>query len=131
MNNVEVVKNYFSLLEEGKKEEVFNLIDDNAIWTIKGSDNVPTVGIWEGKEQISCFFKRLSENFTPKEFDIKHYFSHGDRVFVIGYFTHYVKPTNKLVSSDWMIEFTLHNNKITAYKILEDSFGLYISFLEN
>lgn len=131
MSYVEIVKNYFSLLGAGEKDKLFNLIDSHAIWTIKGSDNVPTVGIWKGKEQISCFFERFSENFTPKELDILHYFSHNDKVFVIGCFTHFVNPTNKLISSDFVIEFVLHNNKITAYKILEDSYGLYLSFLEN
>lgn len=131
MTNVEIVQNYFSLLEKGKITEVLNLIDNNAIWTIKGSDNVPTVGKWKGKEQISIFFERFSENFAQKELDIQHYFSHDDKVFVIGCFTYYVNPTSKLISSDFIIEFTLENNKITAYKILEDSFGLYLSFLEN
>lgn len=131
MSNIEIVQNYFSLFLAGKTKDAFDLIDDNAIWTIKGSENVPTVGVWKGKEQINLFFKRFSISFTPKEFNIQYYFTHKEKVFVIGNFTHHVKSTDKLISSDWMIEFTLDHNKITGYKILEDSYGLYLSFLKN
>lgn len=131
MNNVEIVQKYFSLFLTGNIKEAFQLIDDNAVWTIKGSENVPTVGIWKGKEEISRFFDRFSENFEPKEFNILHYFPSGDKVFVTGNFTHYVKPTEKLIISDWMIKFSVENSKITGYKILEDSYALYLSFLKN
>lgn len=131
MNNVEILKNYFSLFLEGNIKEAFQLIDDNAVWTIKGSENVPTVGTWKGKEEISRFFNRFSENFEPREFNILHYFPADDKVFVTGNFTHYVKPTGKLITSDWMIEFSVENSKITGYKILEDSNALYLSFLKD
>jgi len=131
MNNLEIVQKYFSLFLAGKTQEAFELISDNAVWTIKGSDNVPTVGRWEGKEQIAAFFNRFSLNFEPKEFNIRHYFPADDKVFVIGNFTHFVKPTQKLITSDWMIQFTLNDSKITGYKILEDSYGLYLSFLKD
>ena len=131
MNNLEVVKNYFSLFLNGEIDDASQLIDDAAVWTIKGSDNVPTVGIWKGKEQINTFFERFSCNFEPQEFNILHYFASEDKVFVVGNFTHYLKPTGKTISSDWMIEFSVNNNKITGYKILEDSYALYLSFLKN
>ncbi len=131
MNNLEIVQKYFSLFLAGKTQEAFELISDNAVWTIKGSNNVPTVGRWEGKEQIATFFNRFSQNFEPKEFNIIHYFTTDDKVFVTGNFTHLVKPTQKLIISDWMIQFTLENSKITGYIILEDSYGLYLSFLKD
>ena len=131
MNNLEIVQKYFFLFLAGKTQEAFTLISDNAVWTIKGSDNVPTVGRWEGKEQIAAFFNRFYQNFEPKEFNIIHYFPADDKVFVTGNFTHFVKPTKKLITSDWMIQFTLENSKITGYKILEDSYGLYLSFLKD
>ena len=58
-----------------------------------------------------------------------HYLTNEDKVYVVGNFTHYVKPTQKVINSDWLIEFTLSNDKIVAYKILEDSYSLYLSFL--
>lgn len=130
MNNLEIVQNYFSLFLAGKTQEAFELISDNAVWIIKGSDNVPTVGRWEGKEQIAAFFDRFAQNFEPKEFNILQYFLADDKVFVIGDFTHLVKPTSRLITSDWMIEFSLEHGKIAGYKILEDSYGLYLSFLK-
>lgn len=131
MSNLEIVEQYFALFLAGKTQEAFELISDKAVWTIKGSDNVPTVGRWEGKEQITRFFDRFARSFEPKEFNIMHYFPAEDKVFVIGNFTHFVKPTSRLITSDWMIQFTLKDGKITGYKILEDSYGLYRSFLKD
>lgn len=131
MDNIRIIKNYFSFFLNGEIEKAFELIDDSAVWTIKGSDNVPTVGIWKGKEQIKMFFERFSQNFNPEEFNILHYFVHEDKVFVVGNFTHLVKPTEKVITSDWLIEFTLFDNHITGYKILEDSYALYLSFLKD
>jgi len=131
MNNVEIVKMYFSRFLAGKTDQAVELIDENAVWKIKGSANVPTVGIWKGKEEIRSFFERFSQNFLPEEFNILHYFPADDKVFVVGNFTHFVKPTGKHITSDWLIEFSVKDNKITGYKILEDSYGLYLSFLKD
>jgi len=131
MENVEIIKMYFSRFLAGKITEAFELIDDNAVWRIKGSENVPTVGVWQGKGEISRFFQRFSDNFVPQEFNIQHYFPADNKVFVTGFFTHLVKPTEKYITSDWLIEFSVDNGKITGYKILEDSYGLYLSFLKD
>ena len=128
MTNREIVEKYFFHFLNGEMGKASELIGDSAIWTVKGSANVPTVGVWKGREQINAFFDRFSENFEPQEFNILHYFASGDKVFVVGNFTHLVKPTQKSVSSEWLIEFTLSDAKIIGYKILEDSYGLYLSF---
>ena len=127
-NNIKIVKDYLDKLLAGKKEEAFEFLSEEAIWTIKGSDNVPTVGKRKGKQEIGIYFENFQNNFEPKEFNIKHYFSKGDTVFVIGHFTHLIKKNQRLVSSDWMMEFEVKNKTITSYKILEDSYALYLAF---
>ncbi|ADF51632.1 conserved hypothetical protein [Zunongwangia profunda SM-A87] len=127
-NNIKIVKDYFDKFLSGKKEEAFKLLDDKITWTVKGSDNVPTVGLRKGKKEVEDFFQKFQNTFEPQEFNINHYFSDGDLVFAIGNFTHYIKENQRLVSSDWLIEFGLIDGKITSYKILEDSYALYLAF---
>ncbi|TPN82900.1 nuclear transport factor 2 family protein [Aquimarina algicola] len=127
-NNIKLVKEYLSKLLSGNMEEAFELVADEAVWTIEGSDNVPTVGKRKGKEEIAVYFENFQNNFEPKEFNINHYFETEDIVFVIGDFTHLINKTQKLVRSDWMMEYKVKDEKITSYKILEDSYALYLAF---
>ncbi|WP_437373642.1 nuclear transport factor 2 family protein [Maribacter litoralis] len=127
-SNIKIIKEYLNKLLSGNKEEAFELIAENAIWTVKGSVNVPTVGVRKGKKEIAVYFENFLNNFDPKEFNINHYFKEKEVVFVIGNFTHLINKTQKLVSSDWMMKFEIKNEKITSYKILEDSYALYIAF---
>lgn len=131
MSNEEIVKMYFGYFLKGDTVKAFELLDDNAVWLVKGSKNVPTVGSMKGKEEIVNFFQKFAQNFEPKEFNIKHYFAKDNLVIAIGDFTHFVKPTSKLVSSDWMIEFIVEDGKICSYRILEDSYALYLAFLKD
>lgn len=129
MENIEIVKKYFNYFLNNDTEQAFSLIADNAVWLIEGSANVPTVGRWEGKEKIKRFIQNFEKSFTPLEFDLKHYFTSDDNVFVIGHFKHLIKSTGKTVNSDFMIEFKIQNHKIASYHILEDSYALYLAFL--
>ncbi|PXV66770.1 hypothetical protein CLV62_10430 [Dysgonomonas alginatilytica] len=131
MSNEEIVKMYFGYFLKGDTAKALELLNDNAVWLVKGSQNVPTVGRRKGKDEIVDFFRKFTQNFEPKEFNIKHYFAKENLVIVIGDFTHFVKPTSKLVSSDWMIEFIVEEGKICSYRILEDSYALYLAFLND
>lgn len=125
---IKIVKDYFEKFLSGNKAKAFELLDDDVTWTVKGSDNVPTVGLRKGKAEVDDFFEKFQQTFEPKEFNIDHYFGKGDLVFAIGNFTHLIKTSKELVSSDWLIEFGVKNGKITSYKILEDSYALYLAF---
>lgn len=126
--NIDLIKVYFENFLKGDKEKIFEMLSENVVWSVKGSDNVPTVGQRKGIAQIDTFIENFKANFKPQTFNIQHYFAEGDKVFVIGNFIHYVIPTQKEVSSDFMIEFIVEDGKIKSYKILEDSYALYLAF---
>lgn len=126
--NIEIIQIYFKHFLKGEKEKVFEMLSNEVVWSVKGSDNVPTVGQRKGIDEISTFINDFQTNFQPKTFNILHYFEQGNKVFAIGNFTHFVIPTQKEISSDFLIEFILENEKICSYKILEDSYALYLAF---
>lgn len=126
--NIQLIKSYFNHFLQGETEEVFKMLSEDIIWSVKGSDNVPTVGQRKGKREIELFLSKFHANFQPKEFNIQYYFEQNDRVFAIGNFRHLVISTQSVVESDFMIEFIIKNEKICSYKILEDSYALYLAF---
>lgn len=126
--NIELVKVYFEHFLKGDKEKVFEMLSEDVVWNVKGSDNVPTVGQRKGKKEIDSFIENFKANFKPQVFNINHYFAESDKVFAIGNFTHFVIPTQKEISSAFLIEFIIKNGKIASYKILEDSYDLYLAF---
>ena len=127
-SKLDLVKDYFEKFLSGNKDEAFELLDENVKWTVKGSKDVPTVGQRKGKAEVDEFFDKFQQTFEPKQFNINHYFVKEELVFAIGELTHLIKDSQRLVSSDWMIEFRVKNNKITSYKILEDSYALHLAF---
>lgn len=127
-SNIAVVKDYFQKFLSGEKEAALELLDGDISWTVRGSENVPTVGSRSGKKEVEEFFEKFQSTFEPKQFNINHYFGKGNLVFAIGNFTHYIKANQRYVSSDWLIEFSVIDGKITSYKILEDSYALYLAF---
>lgn len=128
MKNIEIVKMYFEHFLKGEKEKVFEMLSNEVVWSVKGSDNVPTVGQRKGINEINTFIENFQANFKPQSFSILHYFEDDNKVFAIGNFTHFIIPTQKEISSDFMIEFIVENGKICSYKILEDSYALYLAF---
>ncbi len=126
--NIEIIKTYFEHFLKGEKEKVFEMLNNDVVWSVKGSDNVPTVGQRKGIDEINSFIEKFQANFQPKSFNILHYFEQDNKVFAIGNFTHFVIPTQKEISSDFLIEFIVENSKISSYKILENSYALYLAF---
>lgn len=126
--NIEIIKTYFDHFLKGDKEKVFEMLSNEIVWSVKGSDNVPTVGQRKGIEEINSFIENFQANFQPKDFNILYYFEQENKVFAIGNFTHFVIPTQREISSDFMIEFVVEDGKICSYKILEDSYALYLAF---
>lgn len=126
--NIEIIKTYFDHFLKGDKEKIFKMLSNEIVWSVKGSDNVPTVGQRKGIEEVNLFIEKFQKNFQPRNFNILHYFEQENTVFAIGNFTHYVIPTQQEISSDFMIEFVVEKDKICSYKILEDSYSLYLAF---
>jgi hypothetical protein len=38
-----------------------NVLTDNVLWILPDMANVPFAGIWQGREQVGQFFRRMAE----------------------------------------------------------------------
>ena len=70
---------------------------------------------------ISEFISNLGAEFDTKVFTVENLVSEGNVVFANGKFTHELKSTGKLFSSDWALMCVIKNDKILEYHFYEDS----------
>jgi len=78
-------------------------------------------GTYLGKEGVMEFLSALSNTFNTKAFSIQNIIGEGDISFANGSFTHEVKSTGKLYSSDWSLMCKIKDNKILEYHFYEDT----------
>ena len=126
----EIVRAYFEAFLKGDLEAALSMLTDDIQWYVQGAPNVPTVGLWQGKEQVRAWFLNFPKKFKPLAFELERYFENGDEVIVTGRFKHLALPTNREVGSELAIHFKLRGGQISSYKILEDSYALFVAFSE-
>ena len=109
-------------------ETTLSMLSEDVRWQVQGAPNVPTVGILQGKEQVKAWMLNFPKHFKPLTFELDRYFESGNEVIVTGRFRHLVLSTQREVGSDLSIHFIVKNGLIHSYRILEDSYALYLAF---
>lgn len=118
---IDIVRKYLSAFSQNDIQKALECIDPQAIWHIDGDPIVKTVGIIQGHIAIKKWLEDFPKAFQPLQFSINQFISAEDKVLVIGRFRHLVLKTHTIVDSDYIIKFTIKNNKIFHYQIFEDS----------
>lgn len=124
----EIVQAYYAAFLSGDLESTLAMLSEDVIWNVPGAPNVPTVGTLQGKEHVKDWMLDFPKQFKPLVFELERYFESGDEVIVTGRFKHLVLPTEREVGSELAIHFIIKDGLICSYKILEDSYALYIAF---
>lgn len=78
-------------------------------------------GSYEGKEGVKSFISNLGGAFDTQAFAVDHLIGEGDVAFANGSFTHKLKSTGKLFTSDWALMCIVKDGKISEYHFYEDS----------
>jgi ketosteroid isomerase-like protein len=128
MNNVksssEVVKDFFAAFGKGDMEGLINSFQDNCkITAVRESARTgkEIYGSYEGKQGVSDFISNLGAAFNTKAFTVNNVIGEGKVAFANGKFTHEIKSTGKMFSSDWALMCVVENGKILEYHFYEDS----------
>jgi 4-carboxymuconolactone decarboxylase len=124
----QIVEEYFKAFLGGDLEKALNMLTDDVVWHVQGAPNVPTVGVRHGKSAVRDWMVNFPLNFKPLDFELGRTFESGNEIIVTGRFRHLVLPTGREVGSELAIHFILRDGKIASYKILEDSYALYLAF---
>jgi ketosteroid isomerase-like protein/mannose-6-phosphate isomerase-like protein (cupin superfamily) len=125
--NIDIIKTFQHNMEHGQQEQAFKMITDNAIWH---SDEIgaPWSGIHKGIEAIKSHFQNITgttKNFKRK---IKEFIEHGDLVIELGSLSCILNKTNLPFETEYVCLYRLSENKISSYRIFEDSLHLYNAY---
>jgi uncharacterized protein len=121
MNNIETIKEMYTVFAEKNYEGIRNIFDDNIEWNqMKG---FPNGGQYIGADAIfENVFTGFNKNWTGWKATINRYIDSGDGVFVIGFYEGTFNATQKYMKADFACEYKVKNEKITSFHQYTDTF---------
>jgi len=120
--NVQIVKDFFSAIGGGNKQDLLALVAEDIEWIIPGED-WPLAGTRHGHAGLADLLETASRSIQtstePREF-----VAQGDRVLVVGVATGKIKATNKPFKDDWVFDITVQDGKLTKIREYIDTQAL-------
>jgi len=124
-NIQEIIQHFLQFLSERNLKELTNLFSDTIDWYIPGDEEkAPWLGIRNNKQEVSDSFELLWKNTEPISAKIEHIFNDGENAVITGEFVTKMLATGRIVESLFCIQMRIQNNKITRYRLLEDSLAV-------
>jgi ketosteroid isomerase-like protein len=122
--NKKIVQNAYAAFGRGDIPGVLATLDPNVDWeAVIGADpaTVPTAGARRGVDAVAGFFKALGETTVFEQFEPREFIAEDDQVACIGFYKARVKKTGGVVSSSWVMVFTVRNGRIVRFREWSDS----------
>lgn len=123
-SSTETVQQFFAAFGKGDVEGIVEAFDPRAnIVAVRAGrrENTEPYGSYSGKEGAREFVANLGRTFDTQAFSVDALVAHGDTAFARGSFTHKVRATGQLYSSDWALTCVVRGGKIVEYRFFEDS----------
>jgi len=109
-------------------DSILPLFADMVDWYIPGNQAVaPWLGRRTNKTEIAEFFRVLWKNTEPVSAIVEHILVEDDFGIVTGEFSTRMLSTGKIVDSLFSIHLTVSGNKITRYRLQEDSYAVMVA----
>ena len=115
---------FFSAFGKGDFAGIINTFHDNcSIIAVRDVERNGTeiYGTYTGKEGAKQFISNLGNAFETKAFIVESIIGEAGIAFANGKFTHQLKTTGKLYSSDWSLMCKIKEGKIFEYHFYEDT----------
>ena len=126
--NIEIVQDCFAAFQRGDIPAILNMFDDNVERIEPGAPVIPWAGPGKGKASAAEFFGVMGETTDVLKFEPHQYVASGDRVVAVGSWDIRVKATGKSASTDWALDFTLQNGKVTRFQAYLDTAALQAAY---
>lgn len=124
-NIQETTQQFLQFMSERNLTELTNLFSDTVDWYIPGDEQKALwLGVRNNKQEVSDFFDLLWKNTEPVSAKIDHIFTDDENAVITGEFVTKMLETGKIVESLFCIQMRIQNNKITRYRLLEDSLAV-------
>lgn len=123
------VEQFFLAIAQGNLAKALDTVNDDVVFEAQGPKSVPIYGRFEGKKGVEKFVNTLSDLFNTEAFEIRKWAFSEDFVFAYGYMQHRVSKTNKLFKSEWSLVCQIENERISSYKMFEDTAALEAAYI--
>lgn len=123
------VRDFFLAVAEQNIDRVLETVNDDVVFEAQGPASVPIYGRFEGKEGVRKFVNILSDLFDTEAFEIREWAFSENFVFAYGYLQHRVRKTDKLFKSEWSLVCQIKNERISSYKMFEDTAALESAYI--
>ena len=131
-DNVAVVREFFATLERGDLPGVIEFVGEEVDWqspvTRTHPLEIPWSSIRRTKEEVGAFFKELGQNVKPEGFELFKISAQDDRVVVEGKNRGTVRTTGRTYEHQWVMIFSIRDNKIIRFRHYYDTADLVGAF---
>lgn len=123
-----IIEQYFEGLESGAEpESIASLFNENVDFYVPGHTVLfPWTGRRKGRAGVADFINDLHSKVDSIVLDVRSMLVDGAEAVVLGGMESRVKNTGKILETEFVIAFTVHNALITRFRLFEDhcSFAL-------
>lgn len=127
--NTAIVKGIYEAFGRGDIETILGNLADDVEWVVSGrQDGIPYAGTYHNRNGARDFFSLLSESISYDRFEPRRFVAEGDQVAVFGYYHGNVKRNGQAVETNWAMEWTLKDDKVTRFTAYDDTAALAAAF---
>ncbi len=127
--NSEIMQACFTAFQRGDIPAILNLCDDNCENYAAGDrKSIPYARQWKGKSGLAEYFRVIGETVDMLKLDVQEYVASGDRVVGLGYQEIRVKANGKMFRTDFALDFTVRNGKVTRAQYYYDTAAAAAAF---
>ena len=130
--NITVVKEFFAALGRGDLSDAVDMVADEVDWqspvTRTHPPEIPWSSIRRTKQEVAAFFKELGQSVKPEGFELFKISAQDDRVVVEGKNRGTVRKTGRTYEHEWVMIFSIRDNKIIRFRHYYDTADLVVAF---
>jgi len=133
-SNIEIIKEHFSAFGRGDIQTALSVIAEDVDWQSPVSNTKPNEITWakscHNPNEVRQFFLELGEKVQPEKFEIIGIIAQGDNVVVEGRNKGKIRSTGKSYEHDWIMLFTIRDDKIVRHRHYYDTADIVAAFQE-
>jgi uncharacterized protein len=120
-----ITQQFLLALSTRNLDLITSLFAEKVDWYIPGDENIaPWLGKRSSKNEIKEFYELLWASTEPVSATVDNIFTDENKVVISGEFSTKMLQTGKICNSLFFIQFTVENEKIVRYRLLEDSLAV-------
>ncbi|HBB96981.1 MAG TPA: ketosteroid isomerase [Blastocatellia bacterium] len=128
-SNTAIVKRIYEAFGRGDIEAILINLADDVEWVVSGrQDGIPYAGTYHSRNGARDFFSLLGESISYDQFEPRRFVAEADHVAVFGYYHGNVKTNGQAVETNWAMEWTLKDDKVTSFTVYDDTAAVAAAF---